>query len=82
MAFLHHLRDLVSVATFSVEYVLRLWTAPEDPRYARQAREGALRYALRPLMIVDFLAFAPAYFLPFLPSLDTRVLRFSGCCGF
>ena len=67
--------ETFSIGFFTVEYVLRLWTAPEDPRYAGLFL-GRLRYALRPLMIVDFLAFAPAYFLPLTSVLDTRVLRF------
>jgi voltage-gated potassium channel len=67
--------EILSIAVFTVEYAARLWTAPEDPRYAKGAVRGRLRYALRPLMIVDFLAFAPAYFLPFLPFLDSRLLR-------
>ncbi len=67
--------EVLSIAAFTIEYILRLWTAPEDLRYGRGAIGGRLRYAMRPLMIVDLLAFAPAYFLPLVPSLDTRILR-------
>ena len=67
--------EIVSIGIFTVEYALRLWTAPEDPRYAKGAIRGRLRYVLRPLMIIDFLAFAPAYLLPLLPFLDPRPLR-------
>jgi voltage-gated potassium channel len=63
-----------SVGVFTAEYVLRLWTAPEDPRYTG-ALVGRARFALTPLMVIDFLAFAPAYFVPLLPSLDARILR-------
>jgi len=67
--------EIFSIAVFTLEYAARLWTAPEDPRYAKGAVSGRLRYALRPLMIIDFLAFAPAYLLPLLPFLDSRLLR-------
>ena len=36
--------EMVSVAIFSVEYLLRLWVAPLNPKYA--GRFGRLRYAL------------------------------------
>jgi hypothetical protein len=54
--------EAFSVAVFTVEYGLRLWAAPEDPRFARLAPAAArLRYAVNPLMVIDLLAFAPAY---------------------
>lgn len=56
--------ELFSVAVFTVEYGLRLWTATENPRYARPF-SGRLRYALRPLLLIDLLAVLPAY-LPIL----------------
>lgn len=67
--------ETFSIAAFTVEYALRLWTAPEDPRYGRRAFGGRFGYAMRPLMIIDLFAFAPAYFLPLFPALDTRILR-------
>lgn len=52
--------EIASVAIFTVEYVLRLWSAPEDPLLAhRSALRGRLAYALRPMMLIDFLAVAP-----------------------
>lgn len=67
-----HAFELVSVAVFSVEYVLRVWSAPEEDRY-RGAVVGRLRFAVTPLALVDLLAVLPAY-LPML-GVDLRVLR-------
>jgi len=68
--------EIVSVAIFTVEYVLRLWVAPEDPLVPKGGPVGSrLAYALKPLMVIDFLSFAPAYLALFIPFLDLRVLR-------
>jgi voltage-gated potassium channel len=64
--------ELFSVAIFTVEYVLRLWSCTADPRY-RHPLLGRLRYALRPLAVVDLLAILPAYLA--LGALDLRFLR-------
>jgi voltage-gated potassium channel len=68
--------EIFSLVVFAVEYVLRLWTAPEDPRFATpNPYLGRLRYALHPIMIVDFLAFAPTIVALFVPFADLRILR-------
>ena len=64
--------EVISVVVFSVEYVLRLWTCVEEPRYARPIL-GRLRAAFSPLLLIDLLAILPFY-LPFV-SLDLRFLR-------
>ncbi|RMF25649.1 MAG: ion transporter, partial [Bacteroidetes bacterium] len=64
--------EFVSVLIFSVEYLLRLWAANEEPAY-RTPVLGNLRYALTPLALVDLLAILPFY-LP-LVGLDLRFLR-------
>ncbi|WP_448519337.1 ion transporter [Rhodoflexus sp.] len=64
--------ELISVVIFSVEYVLRLWTANENPAY-RQPFRGNLRYALHPIAIIDLLSVMPFY-LAF-TGLDLRMLR-------
>jgi len=43
---------------FLVEYVARLWVAPEDPRY-RGGFRGRLRYVLTPAALVDLLTVMP-----------------------
>ncbi len=68
--------ETVSVAIFTVEYGLRLWTAPENPIIREAAgTEGRLRAAVQPLMVIDFLAIAPAYVALFMPFFDLRFLR-------
>ena len=68
-----HIFDIFSVAVFTVEYLLRLYMAPEDPEFnsKKYARLGFVR---SPFAIIDFLAVAPFYLQAFLP-VDLRVLR-------
>ena len=65
--------EIFSVAAFSLEYILRVWSAPEDPRYARPI-VGRLRFMVTPLALVDLLAVLPLY-LPALIKVDLRFLR-------
>jgi voltage-gated potassium channel len=52
--------EAVTVYIFAAEYLIRLWCSVEDPRIgARRPLIGRLRYALRPMMIVDLLSFLP-----------------------
>ncbi|HLT47269.1 MAG TPA: ion transporter [Rubricoccaceae bacterium] len=64
--------EVASVAVFSVEYVLRVWSAVSDPRYRRPVL-GRLRFAATPLAVVDLLAVLP-FFLPFI-GVDLRITR-------
>ena len=64
-----------SVIVFTIEYVLRLWSSVEIPLLHRLPHWRArLKFALRPMMIIDLLAILPWYLYEFLP-LDLRVLR-------
>lgn len=65
--------EKASIAFFSVEYMLRLWSCVSSNRYARPVI-GRLRFALRPMMVVDLLAVLPFYF-PFFITTDSRLLR-------
>jgi voltage-gated potassium channel len=67
--------ELFSVAVFSVEYALRLWSSPElgDARFAHPVL-GRARFSLTPFAIIDLLAIAPFY-LGFLVGMDLRFLR-------
>jgi voltage-gated potassium channel len=67
--------ERVSIAIFSVEYLLRLWSCTADPRFTGALR-GRVRMALTPLALVDLIAIAPAYVELLLPGvLDLRFLR-------
>lgn len=65
--------EAVSVAVFTVEYVLRLWSITVVPRFSRPVL-GRLRYAFTPMLLVDVVAFAPFY-LSFFVVLDLRFVR-------
>ncbi len=65
--------ELFSVVVFSVEYLLRLWVAPEDPDF-RAANMPRLKYIFSLYAIIDLLAIMPFY-LSGLITLDLRVLR-------
>ncbi len=64
--------EVLSVTIFSIEYALRLWSCTSDPRFARPV-VGRLRFALRPLVLIDLVAILPFY-LAFL-SVDLRFIR-------
>jgi voltage-gated potassium channel len=65
--------EIVSIITFSIEYVLRVWTA--DYLYSQiPARKARLKYIFSALAIIDLLAIIPFY-IPFLIPLDLRALR-------
>ncbi|MGI8841523.1 MAG: cyclic nucleotide-gated ion channel [Caulobacteraceae bacterium] len=69
--------ELFTVCAFATEYAVRVWSAPEDPRIgAGHPLTGRLRFVLRPMMIIDFLSFAP-FFLGVLTGgvVDLRALR-------
>ena len=64
--------DCLSVGIFTVEYLLRIWSCVERPGH-NAAVGGRVRFALRPMSIVDLLAIVPFY-LPF-TGLDLRFVR-------
>ncbi len=67
--------NLVSVVIFTAEYLARLWVCVEFlPLRHLPHWKARLKFAFRPLMIVDFLAIAPFY-LSVLFQIDLRVLR-------
>ncbi|HSK12288.1 MAG TPA: ion transporter [Phnomibacter sp.] len=65
--------EIVSVAIFSMEYILRLWCITENPKYAHPLF-GRLKYFISFSALVDLLAILPFY-VPFLTHLDLRFLR-------
>ncbi len=65
--------ELFSVIVFSLEYILRIWSCTSNEQYSRPI-VGRIKYAVRPLVLVDLLAILPFY-LPFVTRLDLRFLR-------
>jgi voltage-gated potassium channel Kch len=74
-AHLFHYFDIFSVAVFTLEYLLRLYMAPEDPDFAAK-RNARTSYVFSPFAIIDLLAIAPFYLQYFGIPLDLRALRF------
>jgi voltage-gated potassium channel len=63
--------ETFSIIIFSIEYVLRLWTSPEHPKY--QKSMGRLRYATSGMALIDLFSILPFYF-SILP-IDLRFIR-------
>lgn len=59
--------EVVSVACFTILYILQLWSCTADIRY-NHPFWGRLRYALTPLAIIDMLAILPFYLLLLFPN--------------
>ena len=65
--------EIFSVAVFTVEYVLRMWTCTAERQW-RGAVLGRMRFMRTPLAIIDLMAVLPFYLPMFIP-LDLRFLR-------
>ncbi|MDF2998660.1 MAG: putative transcriptional regulator, Crp/Fnr family [Xanthobacteraceae bacterium] len=69
-----HVFELLSLVVFAIEYLLRIWVAPENPRYRGLSVPAARRrYALTPTALVDLVAWLPFVLSP-LFGLDLRTL--------
>lgn len=67
--------EIFSVAVFTAEYVARLWIAPEYSWLSSVSGWRArLRYATKPMALIDLLAIAPFY-LALIFAIDLRYLR-------
>ena len=67
--------ELFSVIIFTIEYLCRVWSSPEDPSGSyNKAFTGRLRYMCSPMAIVDLVAFLPFYLTAFF-GIDLRILR-------
>ena len=64
--------EIFSLIFFTVEYIARIYSIVEKPRY-KNPINGRLRYAATPLALIDLFSFLPFY-LAFLP-IDLRFLR-------
>jgi voltage-gated potassium channel len=66
-----HIFELVSVIIFTIEYILRLWTAKlKFP----DVKHPYIKHSFSFMALVDFAAIIPFY-LPFLIAIDLRFLR-------
>ena len=75
------LLDRLCVLVFAIEYVARIWAAPEHPLLRQRTPLGArLRFAATPLMVIDALALLPLLLELLFPRnellLLTRLVRF------
>jgi voltage-gated potassium channel len=70
-----HAFELFSIAVFTIEYLLRIWVAPDNPRYhGLPAWQARVRYLATPVALIDLIAILPAY-LGMLLTIDLRYLR-------
>jgi voltage-gated potassium channel len=68
--------DLFSVAVFSLEYVLRVWSCGEKyPHLKGSAWRGRKEYVFSVYGMVDFFSTIPFYLQLLFPGADLRVLR-------
>ncbi len=69
--------EQITVYIFAIEYFFRLWSSVEDPRVGtKRPLRGRFLFALRPMMMVDLLSFAPYFIaLGFGAAVDLRALR-------
>jgi len=67
--------EVFSVAVFTVEYALRVWSAVEsrNPRYKSPVK-GRIRFMLSPLALIDLIVLVP-FFISSLIGVDLRMLR-------
>ncbi|HWR33384.1 MAG TPA: ion transporter [Chitinophagaceae bacterium] len=65
--------DWISVAIFTVEYVLRVWSSNQEKKY-KHSFWGRIKYMVSPGALIDLLAILPSY-LHAIIGLDLRVLR-------
>ena len=63
----------ISIAIFTIEYILRIWSCDVDPKYRRHIL-GRLRFSLTPLAMIDLLVILPTYVVLAFPA-DHKLLR-------
>lgn len=74
--------ELFSLAAFSLEYALRVWTAVEHPPYRQlRPRDARLKYVVSAWGLIDLLAVLPFWLALFAPAdlravLVFRIVRF------
>lgn len=66
--------EVFSVFIFTIEYLLRFWTADLNKEYTGTALSKRLKFSFSALGIIDLIAILPFY-LPFLFPFDLRIVR-------
>jgi voltage-gated potassium channel len=66
--------DIISVAIFTIEYVLRVWSANHFHEHNKRRKHGRIRYIFSVGALIDLLAILPFYIHIFI-GFDLRVLR-------
>jgi len=64
--------EIISITVFTIEYLLRVWSAGEIKKY--QSMNGRIKYMLTPMALIDLMAVLPAWFGLFI-SRDMMILR-------
>jgi voltage-gated potassium channel len=74
--------ELISCVFFLLEYVLRVWVCVEQPAPAHESPltkptslGQRLRHVVKPMSIIDLVAFLPSLLQVLMPGLDLRFLR-------
>jgi voltage-gated potassium channel len=67
--------DALSILFFSVEYLLRIWTAAERKHPHHGVHRRRIGYVLSFHGLVDLLAILPFFLQALMPGLDLRFLR-------
>ncbi len=66
--------EVISVAIFTAEYVLRLWACTASGLYSGPVR-GRVRLIFKPIYLIDIFAILPLYLQVIVPGLDLRFVR-------
>ncbi len=67
--------EYISLIVFSIEYLLRIWSCVEDPKYSHPIT-GRIKYFISPLALIDIMAIMPGLLsIGSIKSMDMRILR-------
>ena len=66
--------EIFSIIIFSIEYLLRLWTADLDEKYTGGPATKRMKFAVSKLGLIDLIAILPFY-LSFVFPFDLRIMR-------